>query len=215
MSSKVALRNLALFSPIKERAPCFKLPDTIWRFHCEAVNRFTIFNADPHPGNFLICGDKVAFLDFGFCKQWDPHFIDLWKKQTLSGCNGDEAGFIAATKAMGFCKPGDPDFVKNLMPVYRNVFYCPWIEDREFKITHQYLKYYLKTIFEKIVLPGNVHIPANSLASTRLYFEVFAIMADLDVHYNYFRGTIPYIEGDTIAQPRSDRFINSRLAMIL
>lgn len=171
-----------------------KIAEIIWRFNCEAINRFAVFNADPHPGNYIICGDKVGVVDFGFCKMWKNGFIESWKKQTLAGCRGDEKEFIKATRAMGYNRPGDPDFIKNLMPIHREVFYCPWMEDKDFKITHQYLKTYLKTIFERIVSPGNVHLPTDLLALIRLYFEVFAIMAELDVEFNYYRATIPYIE---------------------
>lgn len=173
--------------------------DTIWRFHCEAINRYAIFNADPHPGNYIVCGDKVAFLDFGFCKRWDPHFIDLWKKQTLAGCRNDEEGFIKATKAMGLDRPGDHDYIKNLFPVYRDIFYRPWMKDGEFKITHPYVKLYVKTMFEKVVMQGNVHVPTEFLALTRLFFAKFALMAELDADYNYYRGTMPYIEGETLS----------------
>ncbi len=180
-----------------------KVAETIWKFHCESINRYAVFNADPHSGNYIINGDRVAFIDFGFCKKWDPCFINLWKKQTISGCQGDVKGFIEATKAMGFKKPGDPYFIKDLLSVYRDVFYAPWINDRDFKITHPYLKYHLGTIFERLISRGNIHVPVEFLALTRLYFEKFAIMAELDVELNYYRMTMPHIESTTVSQRTS------------
>jgi predicted unusual protein kinase regulating ubiquinone biosynthesis (AarF/ABC1/UbiB family) len=43
--------------------------EIIFRFVFGSLYRFRIFNADPHPGNYLFPGDgTVAFIDFGSCK---------------------------------------------------------------------------------------------------------------------------------------------------
>jgi long-chain acyl-CoA synthetase len=200
------------FAPQADEPERKKIAEIIWKFHCEAINRYAIFNADPHPGNYIIVDDKVAIIDFGFCKAWDPTFIDLWKKQTLAGCRGDEAGFIQLTREMGFFKTNDQNFLKNLLPIYQDVFYRPWISDRNFRITHQYLKQYLRTIFEKIVSAGDVHVPIEFLALTRLYFEVFAIMAHLDIELNYYQLTIPYLSANTLGHNNPDIPANSPAA---
>jgi len=43
--------------------------EIIFRFVFGSLYRFRIFNADPHPGNYLFPGDgSVVFIDFGSCK---------------------------------------------------------------------------------------------------------------------------------------------------
>lgn len=43
--------------------------EIIFRFVFGSLYRFRVFNADPHPGNYLFPGDgTVAFIDFGSCK---------------------------------------------------------------------------------------------------------------------------------------------------
>jgi len=43
--------------------------EIIFRFVFGSLYRFRIFNADPHPGNYLFTGDgTVTFIDFGSCK---------------------------------------------------------------------------------------------------------------------------------------------------
>lgn len=46
----------------------------VWMFH----ERF-VLHADPHPGNFLLTEDgRIAFLDFGCMRRYEPEFCDLW-----------------------------------------------------------------------------------------------------------------------------------------
>ena len=46
----------------------------VWMFHEEQV-----LHADPHPGNFLLTGDgRIAFLDFGCMRRYEPEFTDGW-----------------------------------------------------------------------------------------------------------------------------------------
>ncbi|HEV3472871.1 MAG TPA: AarF/ABC1/UbiB kinase family protein, partial [Actinomycetota bacterium] len=46
-----------------------ELGEILWRFFFGSLNRFLLFSADPHPGNYiLLSGGKVAFLDFGLVR---------------------------------------------------------------------------------------------------------------------------------------------------
>ncbi len=52
-----------------DRATRDRYGEIIFRFVFGSLYRFRIFNADPHPGNYLFPGDgTVAFIDFGSCK---------------------------------------------------------------------------------------------------------------------------------------------------
>jgi len=42
---------------------------TMWKFAVESILKHGLFNADPHPGNYLFQGGKVVFLDFGCVKR--------------------------------------------------------------------------------------------------------------------------------------------------
>ena len=45
--------------------------ETIFRFVFASLNRHGLFNADPHPGNYLFHDDgSVTFLDFGCVKRF-------------------------------------------------------------------------------------------------------------------------------------------------
>jgi predicted unusual protein kinase regulating ubiquinone biosynthesis (AarF/ABC1/UbiB family) len=66
------------------------------------------FNGDPHPGNYLFLDEgRVAFLDFGCVRLFDPAQIDRWKAFATATLDGDfhrwksvflETGFVASKK---------------------------------------------------------------------------------------------------------------------
>lgn len=50
-----------------------ELAEILFRFFYGSFNRFLLFSADPHPGNYLLLPrGKVAFLDFGLVRAIDP-----------------------------------------------------------------------------------------------------------------------------------------------
>ena len=52
--------------------------EIVFRFCFGSIYHLQHFNADAHPGNYLLMDDgKVAFLDFGMTKQLDKEQIEL------------------------------------------------------------------------------------------------------------------------------------------
>lgn len=50
--------------------------EVIYRFSIGSLRRFHLFNADPHPGNYLFHEDgSVSFLDFGCVRRFEPHQV--------------------------------------------------------------------------------------------------------------------------------------------
>src|SRR5207244_9411845 len=57
--------------PARDRAGA-----TIFRAAFDLLFRHAIYNADPHPGNYLVADDgAVTFLDFGCIRRFDPQMI--------------------------------------------------------------------------------------------------------------------------------------------
>ena len=50
----------------------------LWDFYAHQVHDLNLFHADPHPGNFLVCGEKLLVLDFGCTKRITR---DFYRKQ--------------------------------------------------------------------------------------------------------------------------------------
>jgi predicted unusual protein kinase regulating ubiquinone biosynthesis (AarF/ABC1/UbiB family) len=75
----------------------------IFRACFELLFKRCIYNADPHPGNYLIAdsGD-VTFLDFGCVRRFDPAMIATWKKLARAILDEDRRGFQDGFRALGF-----------------------------------------------------------------------------------------------------------------
>jgi predicted unusual protein kinase regulating ubiquinone biosynthesis (AarF/ABC1/UbiB family) len=50
--------------------------EVVYRFSIGSLRRFHLFNADPHPGNYLFHEDgTVSFLDFGCVRRFEPYQV--------------------------------------------------------------------------------------------------------------------------------------------
>ena len=75
----------------------------IFRACFELLWRRAIYNADPHPGNYLVAPDgAVTFLDFGCVRRFDADMIRTWKQLARAILDGDRATFADRFRALGF-----------------------------------------------------------------------------------------------------------------
>ncbi len=85
------------FAAFAENAPAEernRAGTTIFRVCFDSIFRRCAYNADPHPGNYLFePGGRVAFLDFGCVRRFDPPMIDAWKAVALAVLDDDQATF--------------------------------------------------------------------------------------------------------------------------
>jgi hypothetical protein len=65
--------NFAAFEAKADQTAKRHGAEVLFRFAQGAINRYGMFNGDPHPGNYRFHDDgSVTFLDFGLVKQWAP-----------------------------------------------------------------------------------------------------------------------------------------------
>lgn len=84
--------------PARDRAG-----EVIYRACFELLFRRAIYNADPHPGNYLFAPDgEVTFLDFGCVRRFDPEMIRTWKAMARAIIDNDRDGFVSGFGALGF-----------------------------------------------------------------------------------------------------------------
>jgi long-chain acyl-CoA synthetase len=157
-------------------------------------NRYGIFNADPHPGNYLFMDGKVCFIDFGFVKRWPSSFIELWKQQSIAGMNNNVADFEKATRALGFtAKRGRVNY-KALMEQYQACAYKPWRRDEPFRFDAEFLG----TMDNLVVYSdrvGRLRVPPEFVAVSRLFFGQYALLCDLEAEANWNRLLMPHLHG--------------------
>ena len=95
----------ACAAPQEEREAWAK---TLWRFVFGSLLVHGLFNADPHPGNYIFrAGGGVTFLDFGCTRHILDRQVRLSRAAHLAAGKGDDAGFCEAFDEMLHTIPGE------------------------------------------------------------------------------------------------------------
>ena len=150
----------------------------IFRACFELLFRRCIYNADPHPGNYLVADDgDVTFLDFGCIRRFEPEMITTWKRMARAILDGDRVGFADGFRALGFVgteKKFDWDYQWEAM---RHV-YRPYLEpDFRYDATH------VRESFGILMFDNpnrmKIAMPPEWLFLNRLQWGLNAVLAQL------------------------------------
>src|SRR3954463_3493289 len=77
--------------------------EIVFRFHFGSIYHLQHFNADSHPGNYLLMGDgRVAFLDFGMTKRLDTEQIELEIAAVQAAVENDPQAVRDALAEIGY-----------------------------------------------------------------------------------------------------------------
>ncbi|MCX4243449.1 ABC1 kinase family protein [Paraliomyxa miuraensis] len=131
------------FYPFCDQAPQAardRAGEIIFRTCFDSLFRHSIYNADPHPGNYLFSPEgDVTFLDFGCIRRFDPQMIEAWKRVARSVLDDDRAAFLRHFPALGFVgnpKKFDWEHQWGMM----HYLYRPFMATEPFTYTHEYVK---------------------------------------------------------------------------
>ncbi len=103
--------------------------ETIFRFVFASLHRHGIFNADPHPGNYLFHEDgSVTFLDFGCVKRFTAERVSVMSGLVDAALACDATGVLRAFINVGLLSDNaaeglDPD---RLLEFYRAALRDRW-----------------------------------------------------------------------------------------
>ncbi|HTJ42638.1 MAG TPA: AarF/ABC1/UbiB kinase family protein [Kofleriaceae bacterium] len=153
----------------------------IFRTCWESLYRHCIYNADPHPGNYLLDlrGD-VTFLDFGCVRRFDPAMIATWKATARAILGGDRAGFRRGFEALGFvgrARKFDWDAQWDAMQyVYRP------LTEPDFRFTPEYVRGSFGPLMFDNPNRLRIAMPPEWLFLNRLQWGLNAVLAELRAH---------------------------------
>src|SRR3954447_13501343 len=110
-----------------------------FRFFFGSIARFGMFNADPHPGNYLFHDDgTVTFLDFGCVKRLSPETQrGLWDTASATVAN-DAEGLLRSYIEHGFSRADDPPPADKVLAWYRQNF-APLHRPQPFTFTPEFV----------------------------------------------------------------------------
>ncbi len=162
--------------------------ETMWRFVFKGNLVGGIFNADPHPGNYLFADDGVvSFLDFGCCEPITGERQANARGLHLAALERDEDAFRTYAALLLHTRGGEWE---ELACGYSRLCFEP-IFASPFRITRPYaasLVHRLKDIGKRArSLPKSEHIPIprGMVFMNRLQFGFYSVLARLDVEVDY------------------------------
>src|SRR2546423_1627044 len=165
--------------------------EIVFRFCFGSIYHLQHFNADAHPGNYLLMEDgKVAFLDFGMTKQLDTEQIELEIAAVDATLDEDPERLRVALGELGFLhKPIRID-AERMMEHVKAV--GGWyMEDRELTIDSELVMRAIAAVsdprsdFYDVMRREN--LPANELMGRRMESGVLAVLGQLNATRNWYR----------------------------
>jgi len=162
--------------------------ETLWRFVFKGNLVGGMFNADPHPGNYLFRDDGVVvFLDFGCVQELPATRRPVAQRLHRAAIARDDARFDACVSELIDAKPGE---MERLARAYTRTCFAPLFES-PYRITRTYAAS-LFTEMKAMALAArklpDEHIfsmPAEMLFMNRLQFGFYSVLARLDVEVDY------------------------------
>jgi predicted unusual protein kinase regulating ubiquinone biosynthesis (AarF/ABC1/UbiB family) len=108
-----------------------KWAEAIHRFVYGSYYRLGLFNADPHPGNYVFHDDgRVSFLDFGSVKRLDRERVEMLVAIYRECLRGDVQGTWRASVEAGMWRSSDPVTAEEVFAYWREDNPLVWASQR-------------------------------------------------------------------------------------
>jgi predicted unusual protein kinase regulating ubiquinone biosynthesis (AarF/ABC1/UbiB family) len=165
--------------------------EIIFRFCFGSIYHLQHFNADAHPGNYLLMDDgKVAFLDFGMTKQLDKEQIELEITALEAVFDEDPEELRVALHDLGFLNNPKKIDAEKLMEHVKTV--GGWYrQDKDVRISPRYVMKVITAVSdprsEFYNLMRRENVPANELMGRRMETGVMAVLGQLEATRNWYR----------------------------
>ncbi len=163
--------------------------EVLWRFVFRGNLVGGVFNADPHPGNYLFRPDgTVTFFDFGCIQPIEQPTLDHARRMHATARKRDEAGFRAHCIEILGTHGGRYEelAVAHSRLSFEPLFASPHRMTRE--LVAQMVRDVVgmkETLFSKD--RSFVALPAGLLFMNRLHFGFYSVLARFDVEVDYAR----------------------------
>jgi predicted unusual protein kinase regulating ubiquinone biosynthesis (AarF/ABC1/UbiB family) len=165
--------------------------EIVFRFCFGSIYHLQHFNADAHPGNYLLMGDgRVAFLDFGMTKRLETEQIELEIAAVQAAVDNDPQAVRDALADIGYIRRPERIDAEKLMRHVKAV--GGWyLEDREITIDSDRVMTAMEAMTdprsEFYDLVRQQSLPADELMGQRMQTGVLAVLGQLNATRNWMR----------------------------
>lgn len=161
--------------------------ETMWRFVFKGNLVGGMFNADPHPGNYIFQDGRVVFLDFGCVQPIENDRLEMARNIHRAAMKKDEHAFREAAKVILNTRGGTYEKMaaEYSRRCFEPLFQSPYRITRSYVVT---LVEGVKNMKEAVLLKENgnfVQLPPGMLFINRLQFGFYSVLARLDVEVDY------------------------------
>ncbi len=164
------------------------LAEILFRFFYGSLNRFLLFSADPHPGNYLLLPKgRVAFLDFGLVRAVDPGTLAMLIEVVQALMTDDHDRGRAALEGLGILNPRTPEV--DAVWEHLKMLNQPVLEDREFTIDLPLVQAIAAAGFDPrskaFQILRKVGVPGVMITFNRMSFGVASLLGRLEATRNW------------------------------
>jgi predicted unusual protein kinase regulating ubiquinone biosynthesis (AarF/ABC1/UbiB family) len=165
--------------------------EIVFRFCFGSIYHLQHFNADAHPGNYILLDDgRVAFLDFGMTKQLDKEQIELEIAALSAVFDDDPEALRQALHDLGFLRNPKKVDAERMMD-HVKVVGGWYMEDREVTIDSRRVMDAIASITDPRAgfydLWRRENVPADELMGRRMESGVMAVLGQLNATRNWYR----------------------------
>ena len=165
-----------------------RLAEVLFRFFYGSLNRFLLFSADPHPGNYLLLEDgKVAFIDYGLVRAIDPGSLRLLIELCQALIEDDQEHGRDALEGLGIMNPKTPEIAA--VWEHLKMLNSPVLEDRPVKIDPAMVQEIARAGFDPrsaaFQTLRKMGIPGLMVTFNRMSFGVGSLLARLEATHNW------------------------------
>ena len=157
--------------------------EVIYRFSIGSLRRFYLFNADPHPGNYIFHEDgRVSFLDFGCVRRFEPYQVKQMSEVVAAIGRRDAPRAWRAWVDMGAIDPNDGPGPEEVFDWAATSFEL-MLGDQPFTVTPEHVGAALAKEYSPVGPSGRVlramTIPAHVTFLSRIDTGIMAVLGEL------------------------------------
>jgi predicted unusual protein kinase regulating ubiquinone biosynthesis (AarF/ABC1/UbiB family) len=165
--------------------------EIVFRFYLGSIYQLQHFNADAHPGNYVLLEDgRVAFLDFGMTKRLDIEQIRLEEEVIRARVDNDPERLRQKLHELGFLRDPQRIDAERLMQ-HVDAVGGWYMEDDEREVTPEYVMGVISAMSDPrsdfYALMRRENVPANELMGRRMEIGVLAVLGQLRARRNWHR----------------------------
>jgi predicted unusual protein kinase regulating ubiquinone biosynthesis (AarF/ABC1/UbiB family) len=157
--------------------------EAIFRFSFGSLRRLRLFNADPHPGNYLFHPDgAVTFLDFGCVKRFSAEQIRWLQAVVQSAVDGGQDELFTLLVEDGLIDPTDPPAPAELLAWFRESL-RPLVDPQPFTYTPEFAASVVQSEYSPVgpfsAVVRRLSMPPHYLFLMRIDLGVTSVLGGL------------------------------------